>query len=443
MKFSFEKAKESAKKIVMGVGVISASYGNLDAKVSKTNIENPKQTEVENSTEKPTNTTTKELREQRERNDQEKIDELEKELGIDDTDNNNPNAEESSRDKYLKYMENPSYKDRLAKEMFSDKILDEEMKESVNQEYKDRLDQVKNVDINIDNNLETSEFTPKNNEIHSSENVIFHELSHAAEGDRHNSRSFEQKVRGFKAEGRLMAEKKKLIEEKSRKLSEIMTPEAYEKNHEEFISLLKKHLVDIKNYTDFKTDKIESKINNDYDSKSFSVSNFLEDFNLKKSGPNFKMIVSKDKQSYTLEEELFSIKESIPKIQSDFINKNNELLKKLTSYESVQDSYDKKIGPLVKDLFYLKNGTEIRARLNYLRMKAIENYNFDQKNDFNINDYEKLKADPQYNDLKINLGFSDEQINELMKNTASLENTNDSNYHHVGWKYEDENNNQA
>ncbi len=226
----------------------------------------------------------------------------------------------------------------------------------------------------------------------------------------------------------------------------MMTPEIYEKTHEEFISILKNLIANNKNNIEIKTENIDKKLNNFFESKIFTVSDYLEYFKLSKNGPSFKMNLSNDQQSYTLKEDIMGVKESIPKIHSDFIKKNLGLMEKLTSYESVQNYYDKKIGPIVKDLFYLKNGTEIRARLNHLRIKAIENYNFDLKDDFDINNFEKLKGDPQYNDLKVNLGFSDEQINELMKNTASIEEkieNKDGNFYHPGFNYGEENSNQA
>ncbi len=216
MKFNFEKIKENTKKIVMGAGVLASSYGNLEAEDAK-----PKNTE-QNKMEVVKNKNGDDNKESTNRNnelqkkkvlDQAKINQLEKDLGIFNDDDNSSKTD-TYRNKYQAYMEHPSYKDRLSKEIYGDKILDEEMKENLNQEYQDRLDQLKNVSIHLDNNSHTSEFTSKNNQINSSENVIFHELSHAVENNRHNSRSFEVKVIEFKLEGKLMTEKNRLIEEK-------------------------------------------------------------------------------------------------------------------------------------------------------------------------------------------------------------------------------------
>lgn len=446
MKFNFEKVKDNAKKIIMGASVITASIGNLEAQEVK-----PNQTEKEiNKTEVFNNTLNDKTKEdtiqERIISDQQKIKNIEKDLGI--SKENSINDPEYYRTEYLKYMEHPSYKERLSKEMYGDALIDEEMKKNIDEEYKERLERIKSVSIQMDEKFIPSskengpEYYEKTHNIETNMESIFHELSHSAEGGISNvGKGFERIRRSFKNQGELVGEKKRLETERSKVLNEIMPEDVYEKNHQEFIDLLKKHINDNINNTEFKTNNLTKKLENIYEIREIGVNDFLNSFNLKESKPKFKVNFSKDKQSFGIEEDLFNLKESIPIIQSNFINKNNELLKKLISYESVQNYYSKKIGPIVSYLLYLNRGSEIKARLNHLRMSAIENYNFDLNNDFNINDFKELKNDSQYNDLKKNLGLSDKQINELMKYTADNgKNTKNKEYFNTEWNYNGENN---
>jgi len=446
MKFNFEKAKDIIKKTAIGAGVVASSLGNLEAQEVKTNS---KEKDISKNEIVSDNKNLKITKDQNEKLRLEKIKEIEKELGV-LKENNDINDAEFYRNEYLKYMEHPSYKVRLAKEMYGDQIIDEEKQRQINYEYKKRLDQINKVSIEIDNKFDplsqnTPKFSVKDNLIQSNIKGVFHEFSHTAEGDRYTSSGFDKKMREFKTQGDLANRKKILESEKTNALNKIMTKEVYEINHNEYLTVLRKYIEDNKNSEEFQTEKVYKlykKINDIYESMNVGVKNYFSCFDLQNPNPKFIASVSEDKQSFTMEEDLFNLKKSISSDQTDFINKNEEILKKLISYERQSNAYDKKIRPIISSLLYLKSGTEVRARLNHLRMLAIEKYNFDLNTDFNINEFEKLKDDPQYIDLKNNLGYSDEQINELMKYTAENKNTNekDKTYYHPSWDSYDTNN---
>lgn len=107
--------------------------------------------------------------------------------------------------------------------------------------------------------------------------------------------------------------------------------------------------------------------------------------------------------------------------QKGFEDKKNEFL----TLKKILEKYN-----------YFSNSSEIKARLNSLRLKAIAIYGFDLNNDFNINDYEKLRDDKEYKELRFILNLTNEQINELMKYTAENKKSDDT-YYHPDWDYND------
>jgi len=207
---------------------------------------------------------------------------------------------------YLKYMEHPSYKERLAREMYGDSIINEEQQNEVNAEYERRLIAIKNIHIEMMPNTQdplqdSSYYSTSKKSIKATPRAINHELSHSLD----------------------------------------------------------------------------------------HANNFM----IKQNG--FEGVVRKN------------LDESV-----------------LYFY------YD-----------YLSGKSEIKARLNSLRLKAIKMYGFDLGDDFDINNYEKLRDNKEYKDLRFNLQLTNEQINELMRYVAINENNKtNKNYYHPEWNYGDEEN---
>ena len=67
---------------------------------------------------------------------------------------------------------------------------------------------------------------------------------------------------------------------------------------------------------------------------------------------------------------------------------------------------------------YLSTPTEVKGRINSLRIQAIQKYKYDQNKPFDIKKYPELKKDHQYQELRKDLKMSDDDINELSKYIA-------------------------
>lgn len=420
------------EKGIIGAAIIASSVGVVEAKEKNINELNKTQS-IEVSSKVSENKSDKKTisfenaqkilyeKELSKKNDQEKISEIREELGLLD-DKNDP---EYYRNQYIKYMEHPSYKVRLAKEMYGDEIIDEEKQKNIDQEYNERIYQIKNVPIFIDeergpHGKENSKYDREHDFVVSNKQDIFHELSHSVDWRKSNINPNE-KDKGFHnkylsmetgSENDILSEIESLELEKYKILGDYEIE--YRKNYSEFIKLINEYIINNENSNDFKEkysdiDALKKEINSEYN--HISLDRFYELFN----SPS---------------EQLF------------FLKNYGDLMQKIQDYQEKEKVYNKRINILYSYFNYLNTNTEIKARLNYLRLKAIEKHGFDLSKNFDINNYEELKKDPQYQDLKIDLGFSDEQINELMKYTAENENINekDETYYHPEWDY---NNNQT
>lgn len=264
MKFNFEKAKDIIKKTTVGAGIVTASLSSL-----KSNAQEIKQDQdtIKNKTE----------------------------ISMDP---------EYYRNEYIKYMEHPSYKVRLAKEMYGDEVIDEEKQKNIDKTYEDRVNKIKNISIEMMPNVEdplldSSYYSILNKSVKTTPRASSHELTHSLD----------------------------------------------------------------------------------------HIGNFMAR-------------------------------------QKGFEDKKNEFLD---------------LKKILKKYNYMSKSTEIKARLNSLRIKAINMYGFDLNNEFDINNYEKLREDKEYEELRFNLNLTNEQINELMKYTAMNERENDT-YYHPDWNYYNNNN---
>lgn len=421
MKF-FEGLKKNIKEVVVGSAVVAGSVLPLESSAQEANNENVDIKKTEITAIDPSKQ--ENIKTDRIKIEVEKISKIREELGLLE----NKNDPQYFRNLYIKYMEHPSYKLRLAKEMYGDQIIDEEKQQKIDEEYEERMFQLKMVPIFIDesrgpSSKEHSMYDRENNQIKSRKKDLFHELSHSVEWRRssidptENEKGFnEKKIELISNDsenfGRILSEIDSLYLEKYKILGDSKIE--YRKNYNEFIKLINEYIINNENSNDFKekhsdVDALKKEINSEYN--DISLNRFFEIFN-------------------SPFEQLF------------FLKNYGELMQKLTDFQEKEKTYNERINKLEAYFNYLNSNTEIKARLNYLRIKAMEEYDFNLDREFNIHDFEELKKDPQYEDLKIDMGLSDEQINELMKYTAENVNEDDKNktYYHPGWGY---NNNQA
>lgn len=342
------------KKIIKGVAVGMAVAGSLLMPKESTAQNNTKTAEVKNKTEV-----------------------------FDKT-----NDVEQYRNTYLEYMNHPSYKKRLAKEMFGDKELTKENIDSLNVEYIKRLTSVKNASITLD----TKTIPPKSNTIindttvgttpydqgsysdgviQAGEGAMFHEISHSAE----RNGSFNVYNINYIENGFLD------------KYNSLIKNEIIDKDlQEKFCELKDSVHTRVVNYiNDLKEKKLPIKN---------SSGDILDDYEIDR--------LLKDTSS-----SIYAVKNVFP----SFI----KLTKEEEDLEKRAVSDDTKV---YKSKGYFRIPTEVKARINSLRVKAFKYYNYNLNKDFNINDFEKLKEDVQYKQLRFYLKISDEDINELSKYVA-------------------------
>ena len=132
---------------------------------------------------------------------------------------------------------------------------------------------------------------------------------------------------------------------------------------------------------------------------------------------------------------------TILNLENDFFifeefKKNNVNLKIESDYwNNFSEEEKKQAKKTLIDIFDITSNTELKARLNTLRIRAAEKNEYNFKDDFDINKYNNVKDSPQYKSLK--RVMSDEQINELMKYTADNGKKTDNNgiYVNPGWNY--------
>ena len=429
MKFDFEKVKKVATKTAIGAGVVSASLGSLEAQEVKSDRKEKELNETEIVSDTTQNQNEKEsIKKQTDSIRLEKIKEIENVLGISKEnkdykeeiekelenqdfidrrkeifgkdgvfsffeDQNRPENNEDfnkiMRNRYIEYIKDPSYKERLKKEMYGDKTLNEEEIKEIDKEYEERLKQAEKVSILTKSNISAFEgsFNSEWNEIEvgGNENAFNHEFSHAVEirPDDHQI-----KDDGF-----------------SRILKSFNLKEAED-------LLLYDNMVNIKK-------KLEPKFKE-----------YLQDL---QKDSNY--IYNNDLNKIFKENTVSNIINTIEKqYRKNFIVQNIETINNIKSAEI---KYFETVDEVRK---YLIKKTEIKARLNSLRMMAKQKYNYQLEDNFNINDYPLLKEDYQYKQLK-QIDLSDEQINELMKYTAMNENEDGKgNYYNPNWNYNNEDN---
>lgn len=376
MKFNFEKAKDVIKKTVIGSAVVTASLAPMKSNAQEIKLD---QENIKNKSETPTSL-------------------------------------EHYRTEYIKYMEHPSYKERLAKELFGDLIIDEEKQKIIDKEYTDRLEQVKKISMYdmgyIDDPNNPSKYSKigTSDYIETSFESANHELSHSADqriGHLQYNGFEKKKIESYaRRDMGLEKEVEKLEINKYNALDSIGI-DKYKENQKKFIDILKNYIKNNENDTNFcqrnNINVLKNNIN-ELNAPYYSLKTFYKNFNYLD--------------------------------QIAIMKENRELMSILEPYENTRNEYENKIKKINNYLEYLNESTEIKARLNSLRLRAVSEFGFNLNFDFDINDFEKLKDDPQYKQLKNELGLTNEQINELMKYTAMNEkNNNGDTYYHKDWDY--------
>lgn len=315
---------------------------------------------------------------------------------------------------YIKYMEHPSYKIRLAKEMYGDTIINKDGQQIIDFEYQKRLNQIKTIPINMlpniyENSSDPSYYSQNENKVYTTSYASSHELSHAAD----YSDKFLNREMGLET-----VLNKFLINREIEYFTFISSPETevYRQKMLLFSVIVKQYILENK-------DKVKLTVPDYFLSENESPYDFimtilnelnLKDFTLKKYN---EFISFSDRQ---------------------IINNDNQIKELTVDIER----YLAKLEKLQNNHFYYYKNTEIKARLNHLRLRAKNEFHFDLNNEFNINEFNELKNDQQYEELKEKLNLSDEQINELMKYTAdNNENFNkDRTYVHPQWNYRESDN---
>lgn len=380
MKFNFEKIGNTTKKIVVGTTIASTLSMPVEAGVR---IKNQNDKQKDHST---------------------KINIIPEKYG----DLN----EEIYRKEYIEYMRHPSYKIRLAKEMFGDEFINEEKQKIIDNEYVERLNQIMTIPIymipKMDGSQDTSHYNLTNNNIFTTAYAAPHELTHAVQ----HTNKFMSREKGFN----------NILEKfiKDREFAYFRFLKSQET--EDYYKNILLFSVIVKNYLEENKNSISLSIPEDYLDNGETPYDFVMTL---LNEPNIK--------DFTLDKY-----EKFIDYKSKAAIENNNQIKELRVKILI---YLKKLKEFQNNYFYYYKNEEIKARLNHLRIRAINEFRYDLNDEFDINKYQELQNDKQYNELKDNLNLDDEQINELMKYTAMDTGTED--YYHPNWNYEDINNNQA
>lgn len=273
---------------------------------------------------------------------------------------------EEYRGVYTQIVNHPTYPQRLQREMFGDKELESEEKQMLDEEYAFRKNQVATIAASVSEYPLTEELggvyvLPKEEKpgyINSGKGSALHEFSHAAENAGKYRLSFAED--GFsKAVKQTNAAKDFYISQEDSEKEKAI--------REKYYSQLKQFL---------KTADLPEEEKKRYLSNQDPIHVIYQNF-----------------------------QSQIPIEKPDLeLHMNN--LEKNVKYNRYREYYGQP--------------TEIKARLNQLRGEAFQKYEYDYNKDFNINDYEELKQHRQYNALIEGVGFTDEDINEMMKYVASI-----------------------
>ena len=327
--------------------------------------------------------------------------------------NGDPPNVETYRKKYLDYMQHPSYKERLGREMFGDNYNPTKHQKLVDVEYNKRLSDVKGAKIIPVKGLKNlGEYNASTNEIKykafdqlGTDSILYvlallyHELAHATDKHGEDIRSGS----GFLAElERFNIENKQPYIDISGRASTGATSLG-EYNEDLKRGLLKKYLT-AREYT-------ETPI---FDFTLEELPEYMEKVYAKDSlERRFSNIPSKEEFNEEFNKNLLEYNRLKDKTYRSQAYKNTELINFDTGIGNDEKAF-------MKDEYY-NQPTEVKARLNEIRIQAI-NEGYNQDKDFDVKEWiKKIKNKSAYTELKNYGKYTDKQINELMKYVAQNE----------------------
>jgi len=337
---------------------------------------------------------------------------------IDTTKTSNFDDPESYRKKYLDNMNDPSYKKRLVQEMFTGKTrkLTDSQKIELDKEFNERIERIKSVNIKLipqnDSMALGGTYDPSKNLIETTTYSANHELSHKAEGS-YGLIGNSSKEKGF------TTKRAELIDSPEEMMNKFRNSKEYV-NAEKVVPQI--------------MDSLWNDIQNEYlkpNAPKFLMNKYGEGFNT-----DITTEEGKDFVKNLVYLNPFMVVSDIN--DSIFVNKHKSINK--DKYD-IYDLYLKKLNEEDIKTNYFNLNTEVKARINNLRMKAFEDYGYKFNKKFNINNYPKLKERADYKQLKKYLEMTDDDINELSKYIAMGDGEN--NYYNPNWNYGDQNNSKA
>jgi len=281
-------------------------------------------------------------------------------------------------ERYKAYMEHPSYKKRLGKELFGEGRIDPS---AVEQEYQRRIQKLPTVKIIDPSGLgqgQAGEYRPSENTLQAIDSPTFyHEITHAVD----KSPSFF----GQAEDTPFTDVKERIVKYPVQALREFK--EKYGQYIKPNLSVLQEKLV---------KDLDKGVI---LPPQGMAKEQYRE--RLLKYNPIREIRKPRPEQNIT--QEYVDAFKALP--QSQFVKK---------AIEAEDKEYR------LPWIGYLKEDSEMKAKINSLRLQAIEKYGYDPSKPFRIENYPELKKDPQYKQLTEDLKMSDKDIQELSTYIARI-----------------------
>jgi hypothetical protein len=280
--------------------------------------------------------------------------------------------------RFKNYMQHPAYKERLGRELFGEGPIDQRAVETEYQRRMERIPEIKIEDASGLNKGEEGHYLPSQRILRAkTPEVFYHEFTHALDNNP-SMFGIAPVVPFTKVKDRLLT-----------------YPAQREKEYMEKYGQYRKPNYKI----------LQEKMVKDVDEGIIKPPSYLSKEEYKKDliqgDPFFEVRKPRPEQGIT--QEYINAFKAHPSAQ--FIQK-------------ALDAEDKEYKSAA--LNYLKDDTEMKARINSLRLQAIQKHGYDQSKPFKIEDYPELKKDHQYKHLTEDLKMSDKDIDELSKYIARV-----------------------
>lgn len=314
---------------------------------------------------------------------------------------------ERERDVMKRWVEHPSYKGRLEKELYGEgpvmvpqgnveewervpeNVREEMARDRINEEYAKRLSQVSTVkpmfgDVgantegyyNPDSHTITMRQHSPTSRVKFDPGTFYHEFTHALDNQR-GPFGVPERSPFTEVKERIVTYPSKIQQEYHEK---------YGKNYKPAVKELSESLVE-----DFKKGRIQK--------PDYLTAERFE--NMLRGWDPFGTFLYKPDKTYGITQEYI-----------DEVMKRPAAQKAKAIKDAEQKIYH------IPGVNYLNLDPEIKARINGLRIQAFDKYKYDPNKPFRIQDYPELKKDRQYRHLKDGLKMSDDDINEMSKYVA-------------------------